>query len=102
MTKSVVSMCMALNAEDPEIVCEGRQVEPCKSLLGPFHLGIDQTDRIWVTNGFGDHVTRFPAANPSKAEKFKTGWSSSGLGIDSQGNVWVTNRLGMPRRCSSN
>ncbi len=77
-----------------KIVCEGREVEPCKSMLGPFHLGIDQQDRIWVTNGFAGHVTRFPASDPSKAEKFGTGWSGSGLGIDSQGNVWVTNRLG--------
>jgi streptogramin lyase len=76
------------------IVCEGREVEPCKSFLAPFHLGIDQQDRIWVTNAFGAHVTRFPASDPSKAEKFNAGWSGSGLGIDSQGNVWVTNRLG--------
>jgi hypothetical protein len=76
------------------IVCEGRTVEPCKSLLGPFHLGIDQQDRIWVTNGFGAHVTRFPASDPTNAETFKAGYSGSGLGIDSQGNVWVTNRLG--------
>lgn len=72
----------------------GREVEPCKSFLGPFHLAIDQQDRIWVTNGAGAHATRFPASDPSKAEKFSTGWSGSGLGIDSQGNVWVTNRLG--------
>jgi hypothetical protein len=77
-----------------EIVCQGRTVEPCKSLVGPFHLGIDQQNRIWVTNGFGAHVTRFPASDPTKVEKFKTGYSGSGLGIDSQGNVWVTNRLG--------
>ena len=76
------------------IVCEGRDVEPCKSFVGPFHLGIDQQDRIWVTNGFGAHVTRFPASDPTKVDKFKTGYSGSGLGIDSQGNVWVTNRLG--------
>jgi hypothetical protein len=80
------------------IVCEGRDVEPCKSFLGPFHLGIDQQDRIWVTNAMGGHVTRFPASDPSKAEKFSTGWSGSGLGIDSQGNVWVTNRLGSSMR----
>ncbi len=77
-----------------KILCEGFKDEPCKSLLAPFHLGIDQRERIWVTNAFGEHVTRFPASNPTKAEKFKTGWSGSGLGIDSQGNVWVTNRLG--------
>jgi hypothetical protein len=77
-----------------KIVCEGRDVEPCKSFVGPFHLGIDQQNRIWVTNAIGGHVTRFPASDPTKAEKFSTGWSGSGLGIDSQGNVWVTNRFG--------
>ena len=76
------------------IVCEGRDVEPCKSFLGPFHLAIDQQNRIWVSNALGGHVTRFPASDPSKVEKFSTGWSGSGLNIDSQGNVWVTNRLG--------
>jgi DNA-binding beta-propeller fold protein YncE len=77
-----------------KIVCEGDKEEPCKSFKSPFHLGIDQQDRIWVTNAASDHVTRFPAADPSKAENFKTGYSGSGLGIDSQGNVWVTNRFG--------
>jgi len=76
------------------IVCEGKSAEPCKSFVGPFHLGIDQQDRIWVTNGFGAHVTRFPVSDPTKVEKFKSGYSGSGLGIDGQGNVWVTNRLG--------
>jgi streptogramin lyase len=76
----------------------GREKEPCKSFLGPFHLGIDQQDRIWVTNALGGHVPRFPASDPSKAEKFSTGWSGSGLGIDSQGNVWVTNRFGSSMR----
>src|SRR5215469_12075871 len=74
------------------IVCEGDSAEPCKSFKAPFHLGIDQQDRIWVTDI--NHVTRFPASNPSQVETFKTGFSTSGLGIDSQGNVWVTNRLG--------
>ena len=41
---------------------------------------------------------RFPASDPSKAQKFKAGYSGSGLGIDSQGNVWVTNRLGNSMR----
>ena len=76
------------------IVCEGDSAEPCKSFTAPFHLGIDQQDRIWVSDGGADHVTRFPASDPSRVEKFKTGFSSSGLGIDSQGNVWITNRLG--------
>jgi hypothetical protein len=76
------------------IVCEGRDVEPCKSFLGPFHLAIDQQDRIWVSSLLGDHVTRFPASDPSKAKNFKTGWCGGGLGVDSQGNVWVSNKLG--------
>lgn len=76
------------------IVCEGAAEEPCKSFIGPFHLAIDQQDRIWVANAFGKHVTRFPAADPSKAENFDVGASPSGLNIDSQGNVWVTSRFG--------
>ncbi len=76
------------------IVCEGDKEEPCKSFRAPFHLGIDQQDRIWVSNSGVTHVTRFPASDPRKAENFKTGINNSGLGIDSQGNVWVTNRFG--------
>lgn len=76
------------------LLCEGADAEPCKSFKLPFHLGIDQQDRIWVTNGGGDFVIRFPASDPRKVEKFRTGFSGSGLGIDSQGNVWVTNRFG--------
>jgi hypothetical protein len=69
------------------IVCEGRDVEPCKSLLAPFHLGIDQHNPIWVTNAASDQVVRFPADDLTKVERFKAGYSGSGLGIDSQGNV---------------
>ena len=76
------------------IVCEGDSAEPCKSFRAPFHLGVDQQDRIWVSNSGVDHVTRFPASDPSKAENFKTGINNSGLAIDSGGNVWVTNRFG--------
>ena len=75
------------------IVCEGDSAEPCKSFTAPFHLAIDQQDRIWVADS-SDKVTRFPASDPSKAENFKTGYLNSGLNIDSQGNVWITNRFG--------
>jgi hypothetical protein len=47
----------------------------------PFALAIDQQDRIWVTSGFGDHVTRFPASDPTKAETFKAGFLGSGLAV---------------------
>ena len=76
----------------------GESGEPCKSFKGPFHLAIDQQDRIWVSNAFGDHVTRFPASDPTKAETFSAGYSGSGLSVDSQGNVWVANRLGSSLR----
>ena len=66
-----------------QIVCEGESAEPCKSFKAPFHLGIDQKDRIWVANAALRHVTRFPASDPSKVENFKTGINNSGLGIDS-------------------
>jgi hypothetical protein len=55
-----------------------------------FLIGVD----IWVANGAGDWVTRFSADDPTKVEKFKTGYSVSGMAMDSQGNVWVANRLG--------
>ena len=67
---------------------------PCK-LNGPFHLAIDQQDRIWITNAIGDTVTRFPASDPSKVEVFPTGGGSGkGMAIDSQGNAWITNTAG--------
>jgi hypothetical protein len=84
-----------------ELLCQNKSrdplANPCK-LLAPFALAIDQQDRIWVTSGFGDHVTRFPASDPTKAETFKAGFLGSGLAVDSLGNVWVTNKLGSSER----
>jgi streptogramin lyase len=80
-----------------KITCEGRSVEPCKSFAGPFHLTIDQQDRIWVSNTLGAWLTRFPASDPSKAEMFKTGVSGGGVAIDGQGNVWVAKPPGQFR-----
>jgi hypothetical protein len=76
-----------------KILCEGDSGEPCKSFLGPFALAIDQKNRIWVSNA-DDHVTRFLASDPTRAEKFKTGFNNSGINVDSQGNVWISNRFG--------
>ncbi|MBS1133288.1 MAG: hypothetical protein H6R02_429 [Burkholderiaceae bacterium] len=75
------------------IVCESDSAEPCKSFTAPFHLAIDQQDRIWVSDS-SFHVIRFPATDPGKAVKFDVRSNNSGLNIDSQGNVWVTNRFG--------
>ena len=67
---------------------------PCK-LNGPFHLAIDQQDRIWITNAITDTVTRFPASDPSRVEVLPTGGhSGKGMAIDSKGNAWITNTLG--------
>ena len=66
---------------------------PVKSFTAPFHLAIDQLDRIWVSDS-SFHVIRFPVADPTKAVKFDVRSNNSGLNIDSQGNVWVTNRFG--------
>jgi streptogramin lyase len=46
-----------------QLICQDLEKEPCRSLRGPFHLGIDQQDRIWVTSAAGDSVVRFPAAD---------------------------------------
>ena len=58
-----------------KLLCQSKSRNPdnpCK-LFAPFALAIDQQDRIWVTSVFGDHVTRFPAADPTKAEILQGG-----------------------------
>ncbi len=80
-----------------ELLCQNKSGNPLKNpckLVAPFGIAIDQKDYLWITNIVGDHVTRFPASDPSKVETFKTGFSGSGLAVDSQGNVWITNKLG--------
>ena len=84
-----------------ELLCQNPGSDPLKNpckLLLPFALAVDQQDNIWVTNILADHVTRFPAADPTKVETFKTGFSGSGLAVDSLGNVWITNKLGNSER----
>ena len=76
-----------------EIFCEGDSSEPCKSFTAPFHLAIDQQNRIWVSDS-SLHVIRFPASDPTRSERFDVRSNNSGLNIDSGGNVWVTNRFG--------
>jgi hypothetical protein len=67
---------------------------PCQ-LTAPFHIVIDQQDRIWVDNAIGDKVARFPASDPSKIEVFSSGGhSGKGMAVDSKGNVWIANTLG--------
>ena len=73
----------------------GKPVDGTLQVKGPFHLAVDQQDRIWVTNS-GDTVTRFPASDPGKAEQIKVGYVPRGMAIDSLGNAWVANALGHP------
>jgi DNA-binding beta-propeller fold protein YncE len=57
---------------------------------------VDQQDRIWVTNGGSNTVTRFPASDPGKAEQIKVGYGPRAVAIDSLGNAWVANTVGHP------
>ncbi len=84
-----------------QFFCQNKTGDPLKNpckLLAPFHLAIDQQDRIWISNILSDTVVRFPASDPSKLEYFKAGWSGSGIAVDSLGNVWVANRSGSSER----
>jgi len=72
----------------------GKPVDGTLQVKGPFHLAVDQQDRIWVSNGGSDTVTRFPASDPGKAEQIKVGFGPRAIAIDSLGNAWIANTLG--------
>ena len=74
----------------------GNPVDGTLQVKGPFHLAIDQQDRIWVTNGGSNTVTRFPASDPGKAEQIKVGYGPRAVAIDSLGNAWIANTIGHP------
>jgi len=57
---------------------------------------VDQQDRIWVTNGGSNTVTRFPASDPGKAELITVGYGPRAVAIDSLGNAWIANTIGHP------
>jgi streptogramin lyase len=94
------SQLLHLPGADPakgRIYCQNPSKDPLKNPCGlsaPFHLAIDQQERIWITNNIGHEVVRFHVSDPTKVEKFEVGFGGSGLAVDSQGNVWVANRLG--------
>jgi hypothetical protein len=75
----------------------GKPVDGTLQVKGPFHLAVDQLDRIWVSNGGSNTVTRFPASDPGKAVQIKVGFVPRAIAIDSLGNAWVANALGHPR-----
>lgn len=75
---------------------DGKPVDGTLQVKAPFHLAIDQQDRIWVTNSGSDTVVRFPASDPGKAEEFKVGFAPRAVAIDSQGNAWIANTVGHP------
>jgi len=74
----------------------GKPVDGSLQVDAPFHLAIDQQDRIWVTNSGSNTVTRFPASEPEKAEHFEVGYAPRAIAIDSRGNAWVANTVGHP------
>jgi streptogramin lyase len=77
-------------------IANGKPVDGTLQVLGPFHLAVDQQDRIWVTNGGSNTVTRFPASDPGKAEQITVGYGPRAVAIDSLGNAWIANTLGHP------
>jgi hypothetical protein len=74
----------------------GKPVDGTLQVKAPFHLAVDQQDRIWVTNSGSNTVTRFPASDPGKAEQIKVGFAPRAIAIDSLGNAWVANTVGHP------
>jgi len=74
----------------------GKPQDGTLKVKAPFHLAIDQQDRIWVTNSGSNTVTRFPAAAPEKAEEIEVGYAPRAVAIDSQGNAWIANTVGHP------
>src|SRR5271169_692770 len=74
----------------------GKPVDGTLEVKGPFHLAVDQQDRIWVTNSGSKTVTRFPASDPGKAEQITVGYGPRAVAIDSLGNAWVANTIGHP------
>jgi DNA-binding beta-propeller fold protein YncE len=75
---------------------KGKPVDGTLQVKGPFHLAVDQQDRVWISNGGSDTVTRFPASDPTNAVLIKVGVGPHGVAIDSLGNAWVVNILGHP------
>ncbi len=74
----------------------GKPVDGTLQVKGPFHLAVDQQDRIWITNGGSNTVTRFPASDPGNAEQITVGFGPRAVAIDSLGNAWVNNTIGHP------
>jgi hypothetical protein len=74
----------------------GKPVDGTLQVKGPFHLAVDQQDRIWVSNSGSNTVTRFPASDPGNAEQIKVGYGPHAVAIDSLGNAWVANSVGHP------
>jgi streptogramin lyase len=74
----------------------GKPVDGTLQVKGPFHLAVDQQDRIWISNAGSDTVTRFPGSDPGKAEQIEVGFGPHAIAIDSLGNAWVNNILGHP------
>jgi DNA-binding beta-propeller fold protein YncE len=74
----------------------GKPVDGTLQVKAPFHLAVDQQDRIWVTNSGSNSMTRFPASDPGKAVEIKVGFAPRAVAIDSLGNAWVANTVGHP------
>lgn len=68
---------------------EDGKVVNVEGLLSPFHIAIDNQNRVWVSSSQGTTVVRFPADNPSLVESFTVGTVVRGVALDSKGNLWA-------------
>ncbi|MCB1729839.1 MAG: hypothetical protein KDI21_05095 [Halieaceae bacterium] len=77
---------------------EDGKVVNVKGLLSPFHLAIDDRNRVWVSSSQGAAIVRFPADDPARAESFEVGAIVRGVALDSKGNLWAASNtdVGMP------
>jgi streptogramin lyase len=75
---------------------DGKPVDGTLQVKGPFHLAVDQQNRIWVTNSSSNTVTRFPAGDPGRAELITVGFAPRAVAIDGLGNAWIANTVGHP------
>jgi hypothetical protein len=75
---------------------DGKPTDGTLQVKAPFHLAIDQQERIWITNSGSKTVTRFPASDPGNARDIEVGFAPRAVAIDSQGNAWVANTVGHP------
>jgi streptogramin lyase len=74
----------------------GKPEDGTLQVKAPFHLAVDQQDRIWVTNSGSDTVGASRQAIPAKPSRPRSASPPRAIAIDSLGNAWINNTVGHP------